>query len=398
MSLQQRVGFNLLPELCFLMKIQWPSQVSQWIRIPSFVNLDLDQLEWIFFGFSSWNFTSQIQLEFERTFNRCSFNETMPFVASFGLCPMLQLIEILTPLHQYCDGKTVFSIFDIFIQQDTVHGLCPSGKGIPSCTLTCHLVGSSQTWHWRVTGATHTEFVWKCQKQSVFWLQPEWSVKCESGCSPGFCLNPPTVSSQAWKPSPRCCVSQGHWHKLHFLWWIFSWVHKKCSGIPGSGVNGVLDKLNQLMSDQWQKSQWVGRSLRWCHPSVTSGTAYPKVVVVNSLPLQDAVLHGANRMSSCPSSPPAHFPSPPDEGITIHASGAPGPCNRKLGPTLFDFHCLQCNDWGMICWVYSVTTKDQVSSPRSPGEDAAWSGKNTPPTQMSRLCQTKWWLAEGGHG
>ena len=26
--------------------------------------------------------------------------------------------------------------------------------------------------------------------RSVFWLQPEWSVKCESGCSPGFCLNP----------------------------------------------------------------------------------------------------------------------------------------------------------------------------------------------------------------
>ena len=143
---------------------------------------------------------------------------------------------------------------------------------------------------------------------------------------------------------------------------MFSWVHKKCSGIPGSGVNGVLDKLNQLMSDQWQRSQWVGRSLRWCHPSVTSGTAYPKVVLVNSLPLQDAVLHGANRMSSCPSSPPAHFPSPPDEEITIHASGAPGPCNRKLGPTLFDFHRLQCNDWGMICWAYSVTTKDQVSS------------------------------------
>ena len=136
---------------------------------------------------------------------------------------------------------------------------------------------------------------------------------------------------------------------------MFSWVHKKCSGIPSSGVNGVLDKLNQLMSDQWQRSQWVGRSLRWCHPSVTSRTAYPKVVVVNSLPLQDAVLHGANRMSSCPSSPPAHFPSPPDEENTIHASGAPGPCNRKLGPTFFD-------GWGMICWVYSVTTKDQVSS------------------------------------
>ena len=141
---------------------------------------------------------------------------------------------------------------------------------------------------------------------------------------------------------------------------MFSWVHKKCSGIPGSGVNGVLDKLNHLMSDQWQRSQWVGRSLRWCHPSVTSGTTYPKVVVVNSLPLQDAVLHGANRMSSCPSSPPAHFPSPPDEEITIHAPGAPGPCNRKLGPTLFLIFTA-CNAmtevWSAECTVSTPRTK-----------------------------------------
>ena len=38
-----------------------------------------------FVWFSSWNFTYQIQLKFERAFNRCSFTETMPFVASFGL-------------------------------------------------------------------------------------------------------------------------------------------------------------------------------------------------------------------------------------------------------------------------------------------------------------------------
>ena len=43
-----QVVFNLLPELCFLMKIQWPSQIPQWIWIPSFVNMDLDQLECMF--------------------------------------------------------------------------------------------------------------------------------------------------------------------------------------------------------------------------------------------------------------------------------------------------------------------------------------------------------------
>ena len=178
---------------------------------------------------------------------------------------------------------------------------------------------------------------------------------------------------------------------------MFSWVHKKCSGIPGSGINGVLDKLNQLMSDQWQRSQWVGRSLRWCHPSVTSGTAYPKVVVVNSLPLQDAVLHGANRMSSCPSSPSAHFHHLQMKRSQCIRSARP--MQSKAGPNLiwlslpamqrlrYDLLGVQCHHQG----------PSQLT--RSPGEDAAWwSGKSTPPTQMSRLCRTKWWLAEGGHG
>ena len=48
--------------------------------------------------FSSWNFTSQIQLEFERAFNRCSFNETMPFVASFGLIK----VDSWSGLHVQC--------------------------------------------------------------------------------------------------------------------------------------------------------------------------------------------------------------------------------------------------------------------------------------------------------
>ena len=44
--------------------------------------------------------------------------------------------------------------------------------------------------------------------------------------------------------------------------------------------------------DGRQRSQWVGRSLKWCHPSVTSGTTYPRVAVVTSFPSQHAVLHG----------------------------------------------------------------------------------------------------------
>ena len=34
------------------------------------------------------------------------------------------------------------------------------------------------------SGAAHTEHAWNCKKQSPCWLQPEWRVQCESGCSP----------------------------------------------------------------------------------------------------------------------------------------------------------------------------------------------------------------------
>ena len=79
--------------------------------------------------------------------------------------------------------------------------------------------------------------------------------------------------------------------------------------------------------------QWVGRSWSWYHTSVTSGIAYPQVAVVKSLPSQDTLSHGAHSTSSCPSSPPAHFPSPPEEDFTIcqerHAT-----CKQYLGPKL----------------------------------------------------------------
>ena len=93
-------------------------------------------------------------------------------------------------------------------QQDTVHGLCWAGENIWSCTQAWHLVGSSQTWHQGVAGAAHTEHVWKCQKQSVCWLQSEWRIQCESVCSP------------AWevRQRPMCRESQGRRHKPHFLW------------------------------------------------------------------------------------------------------------------------------------------------------------------------------------
>ena len=76
-------------------------------------------------------------------------------------------------------------------------------KGIWSCTQTCHLVSSSQAQRWGVAGAAHTEHVWKCQKQSMCWLQPEWWVQCESGCTLRFLLEPLTVHHGSGSPFQR---------------------------------------------------------------------------------------------------------------------------------------------------------------------------------------------------
>ena len=116
--------------------------------------------------------------------------------------------------------------------------------------------------------------------------------------------------------------------------------------------------LDQEMADQWQRSQWVGRSLGWYLPSATSGTAYPEVGVVDSLSSPDAVWHGANVMRSCRSSPPSQSPSPPEEGFTICSSGAPCSmqANSGLQPYLI---CIVCNSMTgspprksarKICW------------------------------------------------
>ena len=142
------------------------------------------------------------------------------------------------------------------------------------------------------------------------------------------------------------------------------------SFMPTSGVNSALDRPDEQMADYWQRSQWVGRSLKWWHPSVTLGTAYPQVVVVNYVLPQEAVLHWANSTSSCPPSMQA-----------------------KPGPQVYlTLYRLQRNDWAMISWM-DVRRQHQVPSQLAVyvGEDAAWwSGKVTlhPPTLMAWPCRT----------
>ena len=91
------------------------------------------------------------------------------------------------------------------------------------------------------------------------------------------------------------------------------WIHKKCSGISGTlkpQVSFICKRCTGLVMsvDGIPKTEITVGSLRWYHSS-----AYPQVSVVNSHPPQDAVSHGTNSMSSCPSWPPNHFPSPPEE-------------------------------------------------------------------------------------
>ena len=154
-----------------------------------------------------------------------------------------------------------------------------------------------------------------------------------------------------------------------------SWVHKKCNGIsgslnpdPASGANGVLDRPDQYMADQWHRPQWVGRSLWWCHPSVTSVTDQSQVTAVNSLSSQNTVSHSANAISPRLSSP-APFPSPLGAEFIIQASEAPCSVQANPGPQTY-LICIACNAvtrlWSTGCAV--------SPSRRKPARKISWRG------------------------
>ena len=132
---------------------------------------------------------------------------------------------------------------------------------------------------------------------------------------------------------PLCHCLVGVSTKFSFCVACSSWVHKTCNVISGSLKPDPIIRcergtvLASPVDNQWQKSQWEGRRLRWYHPSATLETAYLQVAAVNSTPSQDAVSHGANSMSSCASPLPAHFPSPPEDEFTSQHK-------RNLGSSL----------------------------------------------------------------
>ena len=160
-----------------------------------------------------------------------------------------------TRRHIYCTPVTRKVLCH---QKNTVHSLCRSQNDMQSCTQKCHLVGSSQARHWWVVGAAHTEHVWKHQKQGACWLQPEWRVQYESGCSPRLLLEPLTVHHGSGSPLPEFCTGCD-WENLHADdLVIITEVLKESqqlilwkTNIAGKGLRVNMGKSKVLISGPW---------------------------------------------------------------------------------------------------------------------------------------------------
>ena len=146
-----------------------------------------------------------------------------------------------------------------------------------------------------------------------------------------------------------------------------TWIHKKCSGVPGSLKTDASYRCKQCtgqarpIDGKLMTEVRVAREKLEVVPSFCYlGTAYPQVAVVNLLPLQDAVSHGVNSISSCPYSPPSHFPSPQDKEFTICVSGVPCSMQARPGPQSY-LICIACNTmtelWFAGCAVSPPKTK-----------------------------------------
>ena len=147
--------------------------------------------------------------------------------------------------------------------------------------------------------------------------------------------------------------------KFSFCAACSSWVHKRCIVIFGTLRPYPIFRGKQCtglvrpVDNQWYRSQWEGRTLRWCHLSATLRTAYLRVSAANLTPSQYAVLHGTNSMSPCPSAHPHHLLiSHYDQrnwGIFyISMQVKPGPHPRLI--------CIFCNaTTGLLSAVCAVT-------------------------------------------
>ena len=149
-----------------------------------------------------------------------------------------------------------------------------------------------------------------------------------------------------------------------------SCLHKKSSGISGPlkpySSFRYKRRTGQARSKDSRIMTWVtvsGEKLGVV-PSIwgnlgTLGTAYSQMAVVNSLLSQNTVSHGAHSTSSCPSSPTACSPSPPEKEFTISVSGVSCFMQAKHGPQT-SRTCSACNamteQWFAGCTVSQPMT------------------------------------------
>ena len=147
-----------------------------------------------------------------------------------------------------------------------------------------------------------------------------------------------------------------------------SWIHKKCSSIPDllksdasfrykrcTGQAKPVDGRRMAeVTEGREKEAWGGAIL------LLPWGLLILVAAVNSLLSHDAVSHGTNSTGSCPSSPTAHFPSPPEEEFTILV-----PCSMqaKRGPQPY-LTCIACNVLTELCFAGCAASPPRTKSSR----------------------------------
>ena len=94
-----------------------------------------------------------------------------------------------------------------------------------------------------------------------------------------------------------------------------------------------------------------------------------QVAVVNSLLSQDAMSHGPNSKSSCPSSPPGHFPSLQRKSLLFVWQECHAPCKRNRGPQpyirlLYYPTCIACNTTTELWFARCVESPRRTESVR----------------------------------
>ena len=342
-------------------------------------------------------------------------------------------------------------------QQDKVHGLCRLGKGIPLCSETCHLMGSSQA---RSGWVDSYRACINYQKQRTCRLRPKWRVQCERVCSQRILPEPPTVHHGSGSPltrvSYRCPRENLYADDRVIITESLEELQKKLIllkiTMDGKGLRVNMGKTKVLISGpgpmcfrspaktpvscvsrvpapnsifccwlfqlgsqemQWylwpdpsfRGKQWtgqarpphgrpmtgpvVGRSLRWCHLSLSLGTTYPQVRYwtrcYHEMSHRMGPIQRAPASRSFPITSRGRVYNSCVRSAMLHAS-------ETWTPPLSDLRRLQRNDRAMIHWMYGVTSKDQdqVSSQdileRTQFDELA---KVLPPTtQMARKCRT----------